>query len=71
MKEEWEEDEELMGREAVEAVMPEEALEAAGCWLYHEFGNAEGDGWAQMGREVRVAFLEGRETIKKHQMRNL
>lgn len=37
-EEEWEEDEELVGM-AVEPVLPEEALEAAGRWLYDAFGD--------------------------------
>ncbi|KAI5784359.1 hypothetical protein FPQ18DRAFT_298056 [Pyronema domesticum] len=39
-EEEWdEENEELVGSEAAESVLPEEALEAAVRWLYGEFGD--------------------------------
>jgi hypothetical protein len=37
---EWEEDEELVGAEAA-AVMPEQALAAAGRWLFDEFGGEQ------------------------------
>ncbi|KAI5790991.1 hypothetical protein FPQ18DRAFT_390580 [Pyronema domesticum] len=41
-EEEWEEDEELVGAVA-EPVLLEEALGAAGRWLFDEFGGAHGD----------------------------
>ncbi|KAI5792852.1 hypothetical protein FPQ18DRAFT_389428 [Pyronema domesticum] len=41
-EEEWEEDEELIGAEAA-PVIPEEALEAAGRWLFSVFGGKNGD----------------------------
>ncbi|KAI5792851.1 hypothetical protein FPQ18DRAFT_378232 [Pyronema domesticum] len=41
-EEEWEEDVELVGAVAM-PVLPEEALEAAGRWLFNEFGDTNGD----------------------------
>ncbi|KAI5796690.1 hypothetical protein FPQ18DRAFT_376433 [Pyronema domesticum] len=41
-EEEWEEDGELVGVEAA-PVIPKQALEAAGRWLFNEFGGENGD----------------------------